>query len=485
MTVSGVPPYSRSPVWATVPPRLCGHRLEAVADAEGRDAGLEQRRVDLRGARRVDARRPAGQHDRRRLAGQHLLDRHVGRDDLGVDAGLADPPGDQLRVLGAEVDDEDGREVHQRSVPTPADDQVDPLELLEVAVAGLGHRAAQRAEEVGAAVGGLGRAEQHLLAASRRGATGADAPPRGSRGWRPTESHQTPPPGASRGDPQRLAELDGVGAAGQRPGDGAAGLDPAVGDDVHVPAAGLVEVVAAGGGGVGDRAGQRHPDAHDGVGGGPAVGADADDHAGRAGAHQVQRGLVVRRAADDHRDVEVGDELLEVERLALGGDVLGGDDRALDDQQVDAGVEDRRGQLQRCAAARRGRPSVTPASRISLIRSADQVRLDRLGVDLLQQRHRRAPPAPAPSRSLPVDRRRVLVAGPQALGVEHAEAAGLADGDRRRRADDGVGRAGDQRDARTGRRRSARRSRRRRRRGCAGTGRSRPRRGRSRGGRTG
>jgi hypothetical protein len=29
-------------------------------------------------------------------------------DDLGVDARLADAPGDQLGVLGAEVDDEDG-----------------------------------------------------------------------------------------------------------------------------------------------------------------------------------------------------------------------------------------------------------------------------------------------------------------------------------------------------------------------------------------
>src|SRR3954453_6173631 len=43
------------------------------------------------------------------------------------------------------------------------DDQVDPLELLEVAVAGLGHRPAQRPEQVGPPVGLLGRAEQHLL----------------------------------------------------------------------------------------------------------------------------------------------------------------------------------------------------------------------------------------------------------------------------------------------------------------------------------
>jgi hypothetical protein len=79
-------------------------------------------------------------------------------------------------------------------------------------------------------------------------------------------------------------------------------------------------------------------------------------------------GRVVRRAADDHRHVEVGDEVLEVERRALGGHVLGGDDRALDDQQVDPGGEHRRapagGVLRRDAHRRRH-----PASRISLTRA--------------------------------------------------------------------------------------------------------------------
>ena len=36
-------------------------------------------------------------------------------DDLAVDVGLAHPPGDQLGVLGAEVDDEDGVELLGRS----------------------------------------------------------------------------------------------------------------------------------------------------------------------------------------------------------------------------------------------------------------------------------------------------------------------------------------------------------------------------------
>jgi hypothetical protein len=46
----GVPPNSAVPVRATVPPSAHGHRLEAVADPEHGDAGLEQGRVDPRGS---------------------------------------------------------------------------------------------------------------------------------------------------------------------------------------------------------------------------------------------------------------------------------------------------------------------------------------------------------------------------------------------------------------------------------------------------
>ena len=97
----------------------------------------------------------------------------------------------------------------------------------------------------------------------------------------------------------------------------------AVGDDVDVAAAGLVEVVAAGRGDVGDRRGHRHGDAQHGARRVRRAAAEADQHAGRAGAHQVQRGLVGRAAADDDRHVELVDELLEVERLGPAGDVLG------------------------------------------------------------------------------------------------------------------------------------------------------------------
>ena len=44
---------------------------------------------------------------------------------------------------------------------------------------------------------------------------------------------------------------------------------------------------------------------------------EADQHTSGTGTHQVQRRLVRRDATDDHRHVELVDELLEVERLGL------------------------------------------------------------------------------------------------------------------------------------------------------------------------
>jgi hypothetical protein len=154
---------------------------------------------------------------------------------------------------------------------------------------------------------------------------------------------------------------------------------------------------------------------------------------------------VVGRPTDDHRDVEVGDELLEVQGVALRRHVLGGDDGALDDQQVDTGLQcggsQPLGVLGRDTHRRRH-----PAVGHLADPLGDQLRLHRLAVDVLQQGERRSPVARGVTE-LAEDRLRVLVTGPQALGIEDAEPAGPADGDGGRRADHGVRRAGDQRDA--------------------------------------
>ena len=123
--------------------------------------------------------------------------------------------------------------------------------------------------------------------------------------------------------------------------DVARGAEAAVGDDVHVAAARLVEVVTAGAGDVGD--GRRHGrvDAEGGAGRAGGAAPEPDEHARRARAHEVQGGRVGRGPADDDGHVELVDELLEVQRLGALRDVLGRHRRAADDEEVDARVDDR------------------------------------------------------------------------------------------------------------------------------------------------
>ncbi len=107
-TSRSVRPYSPRPVRATVPPEVAGQQLGAVADAEDRHAEVVDTGVDGGRPVDVDRGRPAGEDD----PGGASLGELGGGDrvghDLAVDVGLADPTGDELGVLGAEVDDEDG-----------------------------------------------------------------------------------------------------------------------------------------------------------------------------------------------------------------------------------------------------------------------------------------------------------------------------------------------------------------------------------------
>ena len=51
--------------------------------------------------------RSTGEHDSARAEGAHFVAIHVPRQDLAVDAALAHAAGDELRVLRAEVEDQD------------------------------------------------------------------------------------------------------------------------------------------------------------------------------------------------------------------------------------------------------------------------------------------------------------------------------------------------------------------------------------------
>ena len=57
--------------------------------------------------------------------------------------------------------------------------------------------------------------------------------------------------------------------------------------------------------------------------------AETDQHTGCTRTHQVSRGAVSRAAADDHWHIEFVNELLEIQRLTFGRDVLGAYGRAL------------------------------------------------------------------------------------------------------------------------------------------------------------
>ena len=91
-----------------------GHGLEAVADAQDGHAGLEDRGIDGGSPLLVHGGRAAGQDDGGGLLGEHVRHAHGVGDDLGVDVSLTHAARDQLGILRAEVDDEDG--VHVRSV---------------------------------------------------------------------------------------------------------------------------------------------------------------------------------------------------------------------------------------------------------------------------------------------------------------------------------------------------------------------------------
>ena len=76
--------------------------------------GLKDRGIDGGGTLLVHGGRAAGQDDGGGLLGEHVRHAHGVGDDLGVDVSLTHAARDQLGILRAEVDDEDG--MHVRSV---------------------------------------------------------------------------------------------------------------------------------------------------------------------------------------------------------------------------------------------------------------------------------------------------------------------------------------------------------------------------------
>ena len=113
-------PYSRLLARIDFGAEHLAAELHAVADAEDRHAEVEDPLVAAGGAGLVDAGRTAGEDDALERQLRQLIDGCAGREDAGVDVVLADPAGDQLDVLAAEIQDGDHFANHKASCHTPA-----------------------------------------------------------------------------------------------------------------------------------------------------------------------------------------------------------------------------------------------------------------------------------------------------------------------------------------------------------------------------
>jgi hypothetical protein len=84
-----------------------GHELDAVANPQDGDSELKDCGRGLGRAFFIDAPRPAGEDDGLRAFFPDPREGGVKRKNLGIDAELADLTGDELGVLGPEIEDED------------------------------------------------------------------------------------------------------------------------------------------------------------------------------------------------------------------------------------------------------------------------------------------------------------------------------------------------------------------------------------------
>ena len=83
------------------------HELEAVADPQDRNPEIEDPLVHPRRSRLVDGGGAAGKDDPLGPEGADLFEVDPRRLDLAVDLMFPDAPGDELVVLGSEIDDQD------------------------------------------------------------------------------------------------------------------------------------------------------------------------------------------------------------------------------------------------------------------------------------------------------------------------------------------------------------------------------------------
>src|SRR5450759_3668971 len=87
--------------------KLEGHQLKSVTYTQDRYAQVEESFIGNRRVARVDARGPPGEYNALWVKRSNFLERDIVWMDFTIDMKLAHPTGNQLRVLGAIIKDED------------------------------------------------------------------------------------------------------------------------------------------------------------------------------------------------------------------------------------------------------------------------------------------------------------------------------------------------------------------------------------------
>src|SRR5260370_1707738 len=299
------------------------------------------------------------------------------------------------------------------------DDHLDVLELGDVVGAANAERGTPGAGEVLAAVVDTGGAEQDLF--QRR--LGADVHPGSARkvGVRgrqaPVEALGGRVCGARGGRPDH----DRVGAGRDRFADTGYDAHAAVGDDSYGHAA-PADVLVGGRRNVGGGGDLRHAHAEDASCGAGGARPHADEDAGDAGLHELQRGLVVDAVAHHDWDRAAAHELIKGELVIRPRRVARGESGALDDENVRArGLHQLRA-LSR--APRHRRNCARYAGGLDCLDAlGDQVRLDRFAIHLFED----GIDGRFVRRRDPFDYRpRIRVASVDAIEIQNRDAAELA-----------------------------------------------------------
>src|SRR5438270_5656582 len=294
------------------------------------------------------------------------------------------------------------------------------VELGEILVTAGGHRGAQAAEQVEGPVVLPRRTDEDLLEGAVLGGRHA-RPAREARVERrhaPVEA----PAGRLIRTCERRADHHGVGSQRNRLGDVPAVAHAAVGDHLAV-LTGLEHVRRAGVGDVGYRSRLRDTDAQHAPGRAGRPGPDADEHAGGAGAHEVQARVVGGASTDDHGHVQRRYELLQVQWLRDSGHVLAGDDGSLDHEHVQPGLH-RDLVIPEHALGRKGCRHHNLLFLDLADALGDQLGLDRLAIDLLHLTRRLLLRQRGDPFELLLG---VLVAREDPLQVEHRQASEATD----------------------------------------------------------